>query len=136
MPEVDLEPARRRTQAERRSSTRRALLDATIDSLIELGSRGTTTLEVERRAGVSRGARLHHFPNKAALLAEAVDHLYEQLSNHYEEAFGGPRRRGTERQRLRAGLRMLWRIYQRPHYTAVLELVASARTDGELRDAL
>jgi AcrR family transcriptional regulator len=28
------------------------------------------TLEVQRRAGVSRGALLHHFPTHAALLAE------------------------------------------------------------------
>jgi AcrR family transcriptional regulator len=129
-------PTLRRTQAERRSRTRRALLDATVACLVELGARGTTTLEVERRAGVSRGARLHHFPNKSALLAEAVDHLYEQLSSHYEEAFGGPKRRRSELQRLRSGVRMLWTIYQRPHYTAVLELNTAARTDPELQQGL
>jgi AcrR family transcriptional regulator len=128
--------ATRRTQAERRSRTRRALLDATLACLVELGARGTTTLEVERRAGVSRGARTHHFPNKAALLAEAIDHLYDQLSSHYEEAFGGPKRRRTEQQRFCSGLRVLWGIYQRPHYTAVLELNSAARTDLELQRGL
>jgi AcrR family transcriptional regulator len=124
--------ATRRTQAERRTRTRGALLDATLECLVELGARGTTTLEVERRAGVSRGARTHHFPNKAALLAEAVDHLYDQLSSHYAEAFGGPTRSRTELQRFCVGLRVLWSIYQRPHYTAVLELNGAARTDPEL----
>ena len=130
------EPRTRRTQAERRSHTRRILLEATIASLIERGYAATTTLEVERRAAVSRGARLHHFPSKAALLAAAVDHLYEELSKHYAEAFATTPRRRSERQRLRAGLRTLWDVYRHPSYYAVLELGAAARSDPELRERL
>src|SRR5512146_1580663 len=66
-----------RTQQQRRDETRRALLDATVESLIEVGFARTTTLEVQRRADVSRGALLHHFPSKAELLVAAVDHLAE-----------------------------------------------------------
>lgn len=124
----------RRTQQERRDGTQRALLDATVAALCELGYAATTTLEVERRAGVSRGARIHHFPTKAALLASAVDHLYSQLADHYERAFGLAT--GTDAQRFRAGLRLLWSIYSKPDYTAVLELQMAARTDTELRDHL
>ncbi|KAF0162581.1 MAG: TetR family transcriptional regulator, partial [Caulobacteraceae bacterium] len=54
----------RRTQQERRDRTRGALLDATVACLVERGYTGTTTLEVERRAEVSRGARIHHFATK------------------------------------------------------------------------
>ncbi len=129
----------RRTQEERRATTRGALLDATIGALVELGYRGTTTLEVERRAGVSRGARIHHFTNKAALLAGVADHLYDQLSNYYAEAFDGARARGrhaSDVERLRSGLRALWEIYQRSHFTAVLELNMAARTDPELQEGL
>jgi AcrR family transcriptional regulator len=35
----------------------------------------TTTIETARRAGLSRGAQLHHFPTKAELLTAAVEHL-------------------------------------------------------------
>src|SRR5580693_949170 len=66
-----------RTQQQRRDETRRALLDAVVESLIEVGFARTTTLEVQRRADVSRGALLHHFPSKAELLVAAVDHLAE-----------------------------------------------------------
>src|SRR3954470_20396973 len=66
-----------RTQQQRREETRRALLDAAVESLIEVGFARTTTLEVQRRANVSRGALLHHFPSKAELLVAAVDHLAE-----------------------------------------------------------
>src|SRR5215212_4750967 len=74
MPEVARAP---RTQQQRRAETRRALLDAAIESLIEVGFARTTTLEVQRRADVSRGALLHHFPSKAELLVAVVDHLAE-----------------------------------------------------------
>ena len=79
MPEAKLDPTRGpRTQQQRREETRRALLDATVESLIEVGFARTTTLEVQRRADVSRGALLHHFPSKAELLVAAVDHLAEK----------------------------------------------------------
>jgi AcrR family transcriptional regulator len=127
----------RRTQEERRNTTRAALLDATISVLVEQGYRGTTTLAVERRAGVSRGARIHHFTNKAALLAGVADYLYEQLSDFYAEAFAGDtRRHESDLERLRHGMRELWEIYQRPHFTAVLELNMAARTDPELQQGL
>ena len=74
MPEAARAP---RTQQQRRDETRRALLDAAVESLIEVGFARTTTLEVQRRADVSRGALLHHFPSKAELLVAAVDHLAE-----------------------------------------------------------
>jgi AcrR family transcriptional regulator len=130
-------PPTRRTQEERRNATRGVLLDATIATLVEQGYRGTTTLAVERRAGVSRGARIHHFTNKASLLAAVADHLYDQLSDFYAEAFGGPHRRHeSDLDRLRHGLRDLWAIYQRSHFTAVLELNMAARTDPELQERL
>src|SRR3990167_8930260 len=68
-------PRAPRTQQQRRDETRGALLDAAVESLIEMGFARTTTLEVQRRAEVSRGALLHHFPSKAELLVAAVDHL-------------------------------------------------------------
>src|SRR5262245_55016337 len=78
MPEAKLDSVRApRTQQQRREETRRALLDAAVESLIEVGFARTTTLEVQRRADVSRGALLHHFPSKAELLVAAIDHLAE-----------------------------------------------------------
>ncbi len=127
---------RRRTQQERRDGTQRVLLRATVDCLVELGYRGTTTLEVEQRAGVSRGARIHHFASKAALLAAAVDFLYDQLHGTYEQAFGALPERGSDLQRFRSGLRVLWSTYMRPDYVAALELQMAARTDEELREHL
>ena len=66
--------AGRPTQA-RSIATRTALLDAALETLAEKGYAATTTIETARRAGLSRGAQLHHFPTKAQLLTAAVDHL-------------------------------------------------------------
>jgi hypothetical protein len=59
---------RRRTQAERRAVTRRALLDATLDVLAEVGYGGLTTAQVVARAGVTRGAWAHYFATKTELV--------------------------------------------------------------------
>jgi len=68
----------RRTQAERTATTRARLLDAAIDVLVDLGYARASTQEIARRAGVSRGAQLHHFPTREALVVAAVEHLVER----------------------------------------------------------
>jgi AcrR family transcriptional regulator len=123
----------RRTQAQRRASTRAALLQATIDCLIELGYAGTTTNEVQQRAGVSRGALTHHFASKAELLLAAIDYLYEDFSASIRDA-AATLPSGEER--LRPAVRVLWDRFDGPLFLAAMELWVAARTDTELRVAL
>lgn len=111
-------------------------MEATVACLVELGYSATTTLEVERRAGASRGARIHYFPTKALLLASAVDYLYGRLGDHYEQAFGHARAGAGDAERFGSGLQLLWSVYQQPGYAGVLELSMAARTDDELRARL
>lgn len=127
-------PARpARTQQERRDGTRRSLLDAAVESLVEVGFARTTTLEVQRRAGVSRGALLHHFPSKALLLTAAIDHLAEMRGRELRaRAASLP----ADAQRVDAVLDLLWECFGGALFQVSVELRASARTDAELRDAL
>jgi AcrR family transcriptional regulator len=122
-----------RTQAQRSATTQGLLLDAALDCLAELGYAGTTTTVVAERAGVSRGAQLHHFPTRAALVAAAVEHLYARLTDDYQAGFArlrpGPHH-------LRAALELLWAMFTVPRYAAVLELFTAARTDCELHAQL
>src|SRR5438105_12392844 len=70
----------RRTQAERRASTRTALLDAAIDCLVEEGYANTTTRRIAERAGVTPGAVHHHFSAKAELRTASVSHIGKRFS--------------------------------------------------------
>ena len=64
-------------QEERTRVMRARLLEATVELLVERGFSGTSTTLVSERAGVSRGAQLHHFPTKNDLVVAAVEHLTE-----------------------------------------------------------
>ena len=120
----------RRTQEERSASTRAKLLDATVDCLHELGYAQTTTTEIANRAGVSRGAQLHHFPTKAELVTTAVEHLFERRHREFVEAFA---KVPPSADRVKAAVDLLWSMVSGPTFYAWLELVVAARTDPELR---
>jgi AcrR family transcriptional regulator len=151
MPEPKLDPVRApRTQQQRREETRRALLDAAVESLIEVGFARTTTLEVQRRADVSRGALLHHFPSKAELLVAAVDHLAEMRAREMKafasqlppeaESLAIEGKRGESAlggdARTAAVLDLLWQCFSGTFFKVSMELRTAARTDPELRRAL
>jgi AcrR family transcriptional regulator len=120
----------RRTQEERTASTRGRLLDATLECLYELGYAKTTTTEIAKRAGLSRGAQLHHFPTKAELVITAVDHLLHKRNDEFRAAFASL---PAESQRVSAAIDMLWSIVSGPTFFSWLELMVAARTDSELR---
>lgn len=127
------QPVARRTQAERRQTTRAALLNAAIECLVGSGVAGFTTTEVCRRAGLSQGALFKHFSGKSVLLAATTEHLFAQLRTDFENAYlTVPVRRRTARK----GLDLLWDQMFDPRLGAAFELYTMARTDQELRDAL
>ncbi|MET9256636.1 TetR/AcrR family transcriptional regulator [Streptomyces sp. NPDC003717] len=61
------EHAERRTQLQRRTATRTALLAAAAELVVETGVRSATLAAVGERAGYSRGIVTHHFGSKRAL---------------------------------------------------------------------
>jgi AcrR family transcriptional regulator len=128
-------PARvRRTQAERRATTRAALLDATIDALVEYGYSNVTSAQIVQRAGVSRGAQAHYFSTKAELVVEALQHLADKL---IADIVAHPiKHTGSEQERYAAILDRLWALHHEPVFIAALELWVAARTDVELRENL
>jgi AcrR family transcriptional regulator len=69
--------AQRRTQAERRESTRKQLLEAATKLIRQRGFGGLRTTEVASVAGVSRGALMHHFPSKHALVVAVLTYVNE-----------------------------------------------------------
>ena len=69
----------RRSQADRRAATRAALLAAARAEFVERGYAAAATESVVRRAGVTRGALYHHFPDKAALLEAVVEAVAAEI---------------------------------------------------------
>jgi AcrR family transcriptional regulator len=120
-------------QEQRSRAMRQRLLEATIECLVERGWSGTSTTLVSRRAGVSRGAQLHHFPTKTDLVVAAVEHMGARRSERlFERAATLPR----GRRRTRAVLDLLAEHFTSPLFVAALELWVAARTDEQLHRAV
>jgi AcrR family transcriptional regulator len=122
------------TQAERRESTRTALLDATIACLVQFGYASVTTGRVAQLAGLSRGAQINYFPTKASLVSAAVAHLTAKRIDELRALLLEPLSPGADR--LPALLDLLWAAHEGELFDATLELWIAARTDGELRREL
>ncbi|HET6626281.1 MAG TPA: TetR/AcrR family transcriptional regulator [Nocardioidaceae bacterium] len=120
-------------QGQRTRAMRQRLLEATVECLVERGWSGTSTTLVSQRAGVSRGAQLHHFPTKDALVVAAVEHVTDVRATELATAAAalpsGPRR-------TRAVLEMLADHFTSSVFTAALELWVAARTDPILLRAV
>ena len=127
-------PQRRRTQAERRATTRRALLDATLEELDAVGYANLTTASVVARAGVTRGAQAHYFATKADLVVQALRHITDQLIA--ELIAQPPKRSGSVREQYELLLNRLWELNAGLASTALIELWVASRTDPELAEHL
>jgi AcrR family transcriptional regulator len=119
-------------QVERTRAMRLRLLESTVDCLVELGWAGTTTTVVSRRAGVSRGAQLHHFPSKQALVVAAVEHLTDRRRDEMSASVASL----PAEHRIRGVLEILAAQFVSPVFFAALELWVAARTDAGLRESV
>ena len=127
------ETVQRRTQEERSATTRAKLLDATIDCLIDVGYSAMTTTIIAERAGVSRGAQLHHYRTKQDLVFAAVEHLSRRIGS---ELTAEAARLADNGDRIAAAVDLLWSRFSGPLFPAWFELLMASRTDSELRARL
>lgn len=121
-------------QAEKSAMTRGAILDAAIECFIDLGYANTTTAVIAEYAGVSRGAMMHHFPSRSAVLQAAIGYLHEQRLREYHELMRNidPPTEQLSRDKIRASLEAAWEYVNLPSFVAYHELLAASRTDPEL----
>lgn len=122
-------------QEERSAETRRRLLEAAISCLNERGYTGTTTTEIAGRAGVSRGAQVHHFRHKEELVIGALDHICARRLAELEFAFEELPVGGLEF-RLETLIDLMWAAFRGPSFYAWLELLVASRTEPILRVAV
>jgi AcrR family transcriptional regulator len=76
----------RPTQAERRSRSEEALLDAAAELIGERGVGGTSLASIGERAGVSRGLPTHHFGTKDVLVARLAKRAQDRIEAAMAEA--------------------------------------------------
>jgi AcrR family transcriptional regulator len=109
---------------------RERLLDATIACLVDYGYAGTTVTRIAERAGVTRGAQVHHYRTKADLVTAAVTHLAGRSA---EFGWSQVARLANSADPVGDLLDTLWDVHQGATFTATVELWVAARTDPELR---
>jgi AcrR family transcriptional regulator len=113
--------------------TRERIVVAAMESLIDSGYAATTTLRVQHRAGVSRGALLHYFPHREDLFAAAVQRLVEtNLEGVRDLLTQSPP--GADPISLTSWI--FRTAATSAGFAAQMELWGAARTDTHLRDAL
>src|SRR5205809_951508 len=83
--------APRRTQAERSSSTRAALIATARLLFAERGYADVGTEEIVRAAGVTRGALYHHFEGKSGLFRAVFEQVESEITERLaNEALSRP----------------------------------------------
>jgi AcrR family transcriptional regulator len=122
-----------RTQQERREETVGRLLDASIDTIIEVGYARASAAVITKRAGVSGGALFRHFETMGDFMAAtASEVLRRQLETFTEQVAVIP----PDRPALEAGLRILRDITAGPRNAVLYELLIAARTDEKLKSTM
>jgi len=116
-------------QAQKSAATRNLIVEAAIKCFVDLGYARTTTTAIADKAGLSRGAMLHHFPSKVDIVRAAVEHLHAKRLRAFRRAV---QRSPVEGDRVRSNLDAYWQHVRHPMFVAFFELVVAARTDPEL----
>lgn len=114
----------------RSQATRAEILDATIDCFVEIGYVRTTTTEIAKKAGFTRGAVQYYFPTTQHVLEASVKYLTEKWLDQYMTA---TRSAPPGADYIDYAVDTLWRFVNDKQFIAWQELTSAARTDDELR---
>ena len=113
-------------QSVKSAQTRAKLIEATIRCIVKLGYAKTTTPQVAAEAGLSRGAMLHHFQDRSALIKAAIVELHEKRLRAFRRAAD------TETHDTATLVRIYWKQVQKPAFVAFHELALAARSNPGL----
>ena len=123
-----LEPRKSPMQA-RSTASVDALLEATLQVLLEVGKERLTTTKVALRAGVSVGTLYQYFPNKSALLKAALRRHLDEVTEATERVCHEQRGRSLE-QMATALMTTFLEAKMRDAKTSVALYAVSADVDG------
>jgi AcrR family transcriptional regulator len=122
-----------RTQQQRREETIARLLDASIDTIIEVGYARASAAVIAKRAQVSDGALFRHFPTMGDFMAAtAHEVMRRQLDLFTKQVAEIP----ADKPALEAALTILRDVTGNTTNAVMYELLIAARTDEKLRATL
>jgi len=120
-------------QAQKSASTRTQITEAAIKCFVEYGYSRTTTTLIAEKAGLSRGAMLHHFPSRLAVVRAAVEHLHSKRLRAFRKAVSKTTPEGDH---VRQSVEAYWAHVRHPMFVAFFELAVAARSEKELASIL
>ena len=131
MADTRSEPRRGEKPSQARSiATREKLIGAALDVIHDVGYNSASTPEFARRAGVSRGALLHHFPTRSDIIVAAMEDLLGEGTREIREITAKVARKDVS---LGEFVEFLWQMFSGRFFYLSLEFINEARTDAELR---
>ncbi len=123
----------RRTQAERKATTRALIEQATVTVVARVGFEGLTIDAVARTSGASRGATSFHFPHRESLVAPVLAHTIAALNADARTAFASAPGVGPSRIRAALGSLLLARFRDDPAVKAWPEVLRRSARDPSTR---
>ncbi|WP_018917457.1 TetR/AcrR family transcriptional regulator [Vreelandella zhanjiangensis] len=124
---------KRQNQEERSRNTQARVMQATIECVLAKGIRATSTVDVARQAGVSRGALVHHYPSKTLLMQSALEDLLNQEVENVRQLAVSVQEGNFDFDSL---LRVLHEHFKGDLYMVTLEYLTTARTDPDIMKVL
>lgn len=120
-------------QARKSAATRDQIISAAIRCIVDLSYSKTTTIKISEKAGLSRGATLHHFPSKMDIIRAAVEYLHEKRIQAFRRSI---REIPDGADMAHLAVEAYSAHLNHPIYIALFELSVAARTDNELKEIL
>jgi AcrR family transcriptional regulator len=120
-------------QARKSAATRDQIISSATRCIVELSYSKTTMMKISEKAGLSRGATLHHFPSKKDIIRAVVDYLHDKRIQAFRRAI---REIPEDADMAHLAVQAYSVNVNHPIYTALFELSVAARTDDELREIL
>lgn len=112
-----------------KDTRKQQLIQATLESIAELGLQNTTIVTISRRAGMSSGIISHYFGGKQGLIEAALRYLLEQLGQDFRARI--QRSDGSPEQRVASIIEANFTDFQRSDLAAKTWLSFWARSMHE-----
>ena len=118
-------------QESKSSEMRETILEATLDCLADHGYANTTNSLVCEKAGISRGAMLHHYPTRQDLIVATIEYAFYRHLTNFSRMVSALAE--SDRANRNHAIAIDWHLCLTREYRAYQELQMASRTNDELR---